>query len=902
MSQTPSTNRDAPGARVAWLDGTAPPLACGVSWGVPWPRGTVSPEAIFELTDARGVSLPLQAWPLAFWPDGSLKWSGLATTAGPEAEAQLTVGVREPDAARAAGSSGGSDAAGLTVRQTDSVVVVDTGPMQCTISTRGADLITSLCVDGTEVAGSVGLACVRQDGPDGEADDSPARVRCVSDVRHVDVEQCGPERAVIRLEGVHRSADGAVSWLPFVVRLYLYAGTTQVRIVHTIVYDGDPQRDVIRGLGVVARVPLRAQVHNRHVRFVGEADGLWCEPVQPLFGSRHVTWPGEEAPSDARWTRTPGKVFPRQLAGEHLPDRDAFSEDDQRLLDNFTVWDDFKLTQLSADSFAVHKRTNPDSCWLHAGRGGRAAGLAFVGDTGGGLAVGIKDFWQSFPAGLEIRGAAGDTARLHAWLWSPDAPAMDVRHYDTKGHTLEATYEDSEPGFFTPHGVARTSELTVWACAALPEREQTLQQAQLSARPPHLVCSPQHLHASETLGVWGLPDRASPAGRWVEDKLDQIVEFYQDQIEQRRWYGFWDYGDVMHDYDYARHVWRYDIGGFAWDNTECASDLWLWLCFLRSGRADHFRLAEAMTRHTGDVDMYHLGRFDGLGSRHNVRHWGCGAKEVRISQALTKRPHHYLTTDERTGDVMREVVDVDRTLIELDPMRKAQPASGLPTDLPARLRAGPDWLALAGNWMTEWERTGQACWRDKILAGVESLAREPHGFFSGSIFGYDPQTGVLRALRPDALGGHLLLTIMGGAEVGFELSRVLDEPAWHHLWNQLCTFYCAEPETVREAFGRETTLGGRSYQFARLPAFAGAVGDDAQLRRQAWDQLLAGDPDRLAGMFTRRRVQPPEVLHPVDEGEEATTNQAAMWSLNAIQVLDLARDEAPATHPLWAGR
>lgn len=45
-----------------------------------------------------------------------------------------------------------------------------------------------------------------------------------------------------------------------------------------------------------------------------------------------------------------------------------------------------------------------------------------------------------------------------------------------------------------------------------------------------------------------------------------------------------------------------DIGGFAWDNTELATDMWLWYSFLRTGREDIFRMAEAMTRHTGEVD------------------------------------------------------------------------------------------------------------------------------------------------------------------------------------------------------------------------------------------------------------------------------------------------------------
>ena len=181
---------------------------------------------------------------------------------------------------------------------------------------------------------------------------------------------------------------------------------------------------------------------------------------------------------------------------------------------------------------------------------------------------------------------------------------------------------------------------------------------------------------SPAFGIWSLPDRSTPLKRAVEDQLDGALELYKKEVEQRHWYGFWDYGDVMHAYDPARHVWRYDIGGYAWDNTELGTDMWLWYSFLRTGRADIFRMAEAMTRHTSEVDTYHLGRFAALGSRHNVRHWGCGAKEARISQAAFRRFHYYLTTDERTGDIMRAVVDVDYKVTELDPMRLASPRTG----------------------------------------------------------------------------------------------------------------------------------------------------------------------------------------------------------------------------------
>ena len=50
---------------------------------------------------------------------------------------------------------------------------------------------------------------------------------------------------------------------------------------------------------------------------------------------------------------------------------------------------------------------------------------------------------------------------------------------------------------------------------------------------------------------------------------------------------------------------------------------------------------------------------------------------------------------------------------------------------PARLRIGPDWLAYAGNWMTEWERTGNTTYRDKIIAGMKSIAALPNRLFTG---------------------------------------------------------------------------------------------------------------------------------------------------------------------------
>ncbi|EEB87715.1 hypothetical protein MPER_14840, partial [Moniliophthora perniciosa FA553] len=133
------------------------------------------------------------------------------------------------------------------------------------------------------------------------------------------------------------------------------------------------------------------------------------------------------------------------------------------------------------------------------------------------------------------------------------------------------------------------------------------------------------------------------------NEIKPQLQLRTQEIEQRNFYGFWNYGDVMHTYDQTRHTWRYDIGGYAWDNGELGTDLWLWMSFMRTGRADVFRIASAMTRHLSETDFHHSGTFAGLGSRHNVSHWGDGAKEARVGAAALKRPFYYLTTDELRG-------------------------------------------------------------------------------------------------------------------------------------------------------------------------------------------------------------------------------------------------------------
>jgi hypothetical protein len=143
------------------LDGKALDLDSGISFGVPWPQGAVRRASTFSLTAGR-KHLPVQSWPLAYWPDGSLKWSGFATIcpAGLAGPMTLAVGLSQT-------------AGALQITNDGKSVVVDTGALKCSIPLGGgASLLDSMMVEGRAVVGAGQLVCILQNGPETDPEDS----------------------------------------------------------------------------------------------------------------------------------------------------------------------------------------------------------------------------------------------------------------------------------------------------------------------------------------------------------------------------------------------------------------------------------------------------------------------------------------------------------------------------------------------------------------------------------------------------------------------------------------------------------------------------------------------------------------------------------------------------------
>lgn len=324
---------DADPVTLDWLEDGGLGAAPGATVGVPWPKGAYRRDQTFALTDADGAAVPVQSWPIAYWPDGSLKWTAHAVSSD---AGKLTLAAGEPTAPEQR----------VTVDKSGGTIGISTGVITAKIGRSGSTLVKSVTRGTTEIARNGRLVLIRQ--PEIEDEDQGAEKfeRFESAISAVEVEQEGPVRAVVRIDGKHRKGDR--SWLPFSVRLYFYAGADSFRMVHTITFDGkqEPGKssgDFVRGLGVRFTVPMRDAAYDRHIRIGGEGTGLLREAVKGITGLR----------------RDPGAaVQAAQFEGEKLADPSTWDQRVTTRLQYIPEWGDYTLSQLSADGFTLRKRTS----------------------------------------------------------------------------------------------------------------------------------------------------------------------------------------------------------------------------------------------------------------------------------------------------------------------------------------------------------------------------------------------------------------------------------------------------------------------------------------------------------------------------------------------------------------
>ncbi|MDD6789157.1 MAG: hypothetical protein PUE04_03505 [Lachnospira sp.] len=873
------------------------------TFGSYFERGAVHTEGLRFHLSGEGGEIPVQSRITAYWPDGSVKWAAHTADAGcMGSEVRLRAVNGE--------SSGRGDENGCEVTQTPETLDIVAGSTRVRVHRTGEVIFSDLYTEGRLTACEARLVLLlehRSGSPDFEKETGVPPC-CQTEERtgrihSAEVVEKGPLRVVVKITGSHageiredisrlpvsddvkEKRTGTESrsdeMVPFTLYMQIFRDCRTLHFSYSFGYDGDEKKDFLKGIGLSVRFPITGALYNRHIRVLTD-HGSFHEAGQMM-----LTWR----------PRIPRSVYYHQMQGEFLyPDPET--EDGKELLAAAAAmpsWDAYLLWQDSADHYQISKKTGKqDVCEITGLHGHRSDGVVAVGGENGGLVCGIKDFWQRYPSAVRVFGMTQDTGTMQLWFWPPASPAADFRHYEDTGYS-QTYYEGFDVCGASAYGIAATCEFELSGFTGRIPREEELARFDRQVQKKALyMASPEYYHRLRAFGYWSLPRRSTPAEAFLEDQLDEAVNFYLREQDERSWYGMFDYGDFMHTYDPERHVWRYDMGGYAWQNTELVPTYWLWYEFLRTQRTDIFEMAAAMTRHCSEIDIYHFGPLKGLGSRHNVRHWGCSCKEARIAMAGHDRFLYYLTGDFRLADVMDELSDAQNALLVEDPLRFFADKSRM--SAPTHARSGPDWSSLVSDWMSAWERTGDVRYKQRILNGIADLKAAPHGLLSGPDFEFDPGTFHLIWKGDRKTGGSHLMICQGAEQTWLELTQLLDDPEWTRMLAELGAFY-----TLTNAEQNRLTdgaIGQRQFTYpfmaAGLVAFAARYYRDRKLGEKVWQILVGALPDEVQDVYFRVRPA-------VNKGNRAvlyeipgvTTNVFSQWCLNTIVALEFVRDDLP---------
>ncbi len=442
----------------------------------------------------------------------------------------------------------------------------------------------------------------------------------------------GPLHAVVRVQGEYRYARADNHTAPFVLRIHAYAGKSYVRVFHTFVYTGVPDKHRPQP-GEHAHVATQGE----RIRREEPGDPGWTQPndrVAAVGLSLDVKLrPKRQLQTTYRegrwWEEGSQRVLTRDVSSARevsllqsgpkptrLPPVPESSPD--RRLEGF-------FAQLDLDGRMI-------------ARAERAEGWLSLSDDRWGLALGVRNVLEEYPKEirLEMPGPTMrdrlENVRMTAFLWPPRVEPMSFARWSS-----ELEYEDGAEGTVEnwAQGLAKTSELIFFFHRADASREEIERTMSYVLDPPVAHADPSWYAASGVYGRFAPRTERFPA---LERALDYKFQWWLFNQRWVPWFGMFDYGDGKMNFDGE----RWDV----WVCNEPAVDFMLWLHFLRTGDRRLYLAAEAASRHAMDVDNTHWPtdptyygdtnsaldfwlmrerppgtKYLGIGRRHGMQHW-----------------------------------------------------------------------------------------------------------------------------------------------------------------------------------------------------------------------------------------------------------------------------------------
>ncbi|OGF46135.1 MAG: hypothetical protein A2452_00270 [Candidatus Firestonebacteria bacterium RIFOXYC2_FULL_39_67] len=595
--------------------------------GVPIARGKVtSIDSVGVL--AGKTEIPCQVKPIAFWPDKSFKWISLDFIADSKETYSLNLERK------------GSKPAVLkpvkTTRKKDGSLEVNTGVVKFEVNKTGSGFIDKLWLDSDgdgKYADSelvvkpedaeknfMNIVSLNSDkswyagnwSAKGKADNSKVIIT------KLEVEEDGPVHTVILIKGYYKYkllGSKLIGDLKrrgecdFVLRVHAYAGSGLIGCQHWYVYEGASDFDMIRNIGLSV---------------------------------------GIDIPKDTVITTPTIK----EIKPGEFPSVSLFIED----ADTYKVWGNSK----AGISDVVLESGSRPLCWLD------------VSNSKYGVTLGVRKGWQSFPKSVWVDSKTG---KLTVNIWPPESGLLDYRRYTREWNTGETGARGGvNAEYFNRNcskGTSKTTDVFFYFHAGNTKQANSQAVASAFDAFPIIHPGPDYYAGTRALGYYRPYDpKKFPT---AEKLLGGMMDYYLDSQEKSRWYGMFDYGDVMWWMNQGPKTgrWALDIGRWAWLGGDDSGPVgWFFLFqYIRTGQRRDFELGEANVKHVQDVDTINTEEYpwdwgpyrnvSGCAHRHNVSHWGCAYIGARGGTPAPVRDLYYLMADGRLKDILdRDAISV----------------------------------------------------------------------------------------------------------------------------------------------------------------------------------------------------------------------------------------------------
>ena len=462
-------------------------------------------------------------------------------------------------------------------------VKVNTGPLQFTINRLGGGFLDKVELDldrnGFDEKDLIAESSKTRGSFLDILDKSGIDTSKVKINHSVQEKGSGPLHAIIRIEGDYIYSKKDNNSAPFVMRIHAYAGKSYIKVLHSIVYTGEPDMHkkvdgeyasiATQNKNIVDEVALKNDpgwtIPNDQISAAGfqikyflngdkqfntgHFDGNWANP-----GTEKLTTLSKINKENISLLQT-GPNVTRMLP-----------------LQNATPTEQIKgfESTLKVNQLEVIKKD-------------RVPGWVTLTDNKWGIGVGIRNFFEEYPKEIAIQ---GDSNFLYSYIWSPNVTPMSF----ARANGLP----DSEMLGNFAQGLAKTTEIIYQFYDAKANQTDVVDNFKYFLDPPVSHANPEWYAKSNVYGDFSVRSEKNIS---LERGLDYKFEWMRFNQKWEPWYGMLDYGDFQTYY--IKNKWN------TWTNNEPANDFMWWLEFMRTGNRDYYITAQANSAHAMDVDNIH---------------------------------------------------------------------------------------------------------------------------------------------------------------------------------------------------------------------------------------------------------------------------------------------------------